>query len=81
MLIKVRLRKFFVLNCENWGIIYEIIFVLSEVKSKIVSDNYMLSTLIWLKGAHTTHTGFGRLSRLSGIVVHVLVNWAFIVTT
>ena len=27
----------------------------------------------------TTHTGFVRLSRLSGRVVHVLVNWAFMV--
>ena len=72
MLIKVRLKIFFVLKCENWGIIYKTIFVLSEVKPKIVLDDYTLCTLIWLKGAHTTHTGFGRLSRSSGIVVHVL---------
>ena len=39
MLIIESLSKFFVLNCENWGIIYEIIFVLSEVKPKIVLDN------------------------------------------
>ena len=55
MLIKVRLRKFFVLNCENLGIIYEKKFVLSEVKPKIALDNYMLCTLIWLKGANHSH--------------------------
>ena len=42
---------------------------------------YISHIVIQLNDAHTSHIGFGRLGRLSEVVAHFLINWAFVVAT